>query len=603
MTSSKEALHSHGEYTYVAELIESPRYADVEYSTRQQQYEQIVLCELLRGTGGELPDWAADPKRVPFISGTTVRTSLQKTATKATWVLHGEEDRLVKQRGRGPRGVAVTQAPNAFVTDKATGAVALRASIVDAGQAEGRNRHGSFLQHVQFALDVSAVLQALIKACTCEQQQMAVLVDALVPALRGPQVGLRNARDELLKTRRQRDELTAERQRSSLKAEVKAVLDPLEEYAKKLLAWVDGEEVPDLPDDIVKKGGLLYQLLRSFMPVKDWSARRARLAEREAGEREEGEEDVRVYDKLWDELTREQQSSAELLGFSEDSWEQDDWSGVQATAWGNLPPNLQTAAEALELDEVAWEEGVGRAEAGQPQPPCEKHWDDLQPSQQRIAERLGFSATAWVENDWSAVTTAWSDLSSSMRRYAEALGFDESSWEAGSTSNVTSLLGGARDLMTAGGEDEDEEAGEGAANDFSSPPMGGNKTFGRKLLLMLFPLSWLARIGSEREAKNFTFLLTLVTWFFTRGRVTRFLQFGRGVCLLSDAKKIKPFLKTRAEEVVKPVIAKGPQELVPGFVIVLAWLDNYQKWLNLSDERVSRHGEAQKHGEDIEVNT
>ena len=120
---------------------------------------------------------------------------------------------------------------------------------------------------------------------------------------------------------------------------------------------------------------------------------------------------------------------------------------------------------------------------------------------------------------------------------------------------------------------------------------------------MLFPLSWLARIGSEREAKNFTFLLTLITWFFTRGRVTRFLQFGRGVCLLSDAKKIKPFLKTRAEEVVKPVIAKGPQELVPGFVIVLAWLDNYQKWLNLSDERVSRHGEAQKHGEDIEVNT
>ena len=82
MTSSKEALHSHGEYTYVAELIESPRYADVEYSTRQQQYEQIVLCELLRGTGGELPDWAADPKRVPFISGTTVRTSLQNSATK-----------------------------------------------------------------------------------------------------------------------------------------------------------------------------------------------------------------------------------------------------------------------------------------------------------------------------------------------------------------------------------------------------------------------------------------------------------------------------------------------------------------------------------------
>jgi len=562
--------------------------------TRLQQLEQVLLLELLRDSGG-LPEWAAEPGRVPFISGSAVQAILKTKVTTAQWLLHGEEEPLFRKVGSGPRGVRVEQAPSVQVLAKKAGNFSLRASIVTAGDSQGRNRHASFLEHVQFALDASAVLHTLLAGCSCEEQRLALLLDALVPVLHVPQVGLRNAHDELAELRRRNERLKAQMQRSALRAEVEALKEVWEEYAKQLLNWEEGAEVPAVPDVVFNKGGLVYKVLRSFMPLKDQSARRARRAEREAGEPAEEGEAVKICDRLWDELTPAQRLTAEGLGWSEDMWDNDDWSGVPAMAWGALPPESQQAAEALDLDEMAWEEGVGRAEAGRPQPPCEKHWDELEPAQQRLVGHLGFSPTAWVDNDWSDVTTDWSNLSAQHRRYAEALGFQESSWGAATASSVGSMLSGARDQMVADDEDPGEE---GASDDFATAPAlgGGTKTFGRKLLLMLFPISWLARIGSEREMSNFTFLLTIITWFFTRGRITRYLQFGRGICLLSDAKQIKPFLRERYEK-VRAAIAAGPKELVTGYCLILAWLDNYQKWLNLSDERVSRHGEAQKHGQ------
>ena len=61
--------------------------------------------------------------------------------------------------------------------------------------------------------------------------------------------------------------------------------------------------MPAVPDVVFNKGGLVYKVLRSFMPLKDQSARRARRAEREAGEQTEEGEAVKICDRLWDELT------------------------------------------------------------------------------------------------------------------------------------------------------------------------------------------------------------------------------------------------------------------------------------------------------------
>jgi len=43
---------------------------------------------------------------------------------------------------------------------------------------------------------------------------------------------------------------------------------------------------------------------------------------------------VKICDRLWDELTPAQRLTAEGLGWSEDTWDDDDWGGVPAMAWG-----------------------------------------------------------------------------------------------------------------------------------------------------------------------------------------------------------------------------------------------------------------------------
>ena len=142
---------------------------------------------------------------------------------------------------------------------------------------------------MQFALDASAVLHTLLAGCSCEEQRLALLLDALVPVLHVPQVGLRNAHDELAELRRRNERLKAQMQRSALRAEVEALKEVWEEYAKQLLNWEEGAEVPAVPAMVFnQQGWARLKVLRSFMPLKDQSARRARRAEREAGEQRDG---------------------------------------------------------------------------------------------------------------------------------------------------------------------------------------------------------------------------------------------------------------------------------------------------------------------------
>ena len=104
-----ERLHSHDEFACFAALLDAPRYSSMESWTRLQQLEQVLLLELLRDSGG-LPEWAAEPGRVPFISGSAVQAILKTKVTTAQWLLHGEEEPLFRRVGSGPRGVRVEQA-------------------------------------------------------------------------------------------------------------------------------------------------------------------------------------------------------------------------------------------------------------------------------------------------------------------------------------------------------------------------------------------------------------------------------------------------------------------------------------------------------------
>ena len=91
-----------------------------------------------------------------------------------------------------------------------------------------------------------------------------------------------------------------------------------------------------------------------------------------------------------------------------------------------------------------------------------------------------------------------------------------------------------------GEADSEEDASASGAGECDGAAAGHKATFARKWMLMLFPLAWMSRIGSERTMTNFTFLLTLLTWFLTKGKVTNYLRYARGMRQLSDHTRIKP---------------------------------------------------------------
>ena len=114
-------------------------------------------------------------------------------------------------------------------------------------------------------------------------------------------------------------------------------------------------------------------------------------------------------------------------------------------------------------------------------------------------------------------------------------------------------------------------------------------------MIQAFPVSWLIRIGSIQELPCFTFMNTLTCWMFTRGKATTYLKYQRGLRQFSHDDKVKPYLELRAER-MRQRLAQGPPHTIPGkHVHALGYLDNFLRFLNLTEERKQRTADSEMH--------
>lgn len=140
----------------------------------------------------------------------------------------------------------------------------------------------------------------------------------------------------------------------------------------------------------------------------------------------------------------------------------------------------------------------------------------------------------------------------------------------------------------------DANADADAAGDAIPEESAPKKTRERKLTLLAFPLLWMVRIGSQKAAKNWTFLMTLMAFLLMKGKTTKYLVYMRSLGLFSDHSGVSSYLLWRADAMSARLYGQGPRELVPGVVYTLSWMDNFQRWLNLRHERVDRQADSEQ---------
>lgn len=152
-----------------------------------------------------------------------------------------------------------------------------------------------------------------------------------------------------------------------------------------------------------------------------------------------GSGDNPIEEKKWDELSSEEQSAANVLGYNEGIWahimsaendedsDDDSYDGDDSDSendriesfselrWESLPSDAKRAAEILHFTQSSWDEDV-------PNPLMEEEWEELTDEQKRAAILLGYDENTW--HDGCLIHGSSNNSSSS-----SDLPFDHMYWE------------------------------------------------------------------------------------------------------------------------------------------------------------------------------
>ena len=195
---------------------------------------------------------------------------------------------------------------------------------------------------------------------------------------------------------------------ATLDADLQQLCTRLDEYINLAVELLGGPEVVDADDEITEDA------------IED-------------DENQNGV-DNGVCSKPWNALSREERTNAKVLGFIDNTWNDNSWAHIE-TRWGELRSEggqRWDAAQALGFSRTSWLGGLA---------PREMHWQYLKPEQQSDARRLGFKSGSWIANDWSAIRSTWMQVSlqSTLLAAARRLRFDRATWLGGDGMDTASL--------------------------------------------------------------------------------------------------------------------------------------------------------------------
>lgn len=99
--------------------------------------------------------------------------------------------------------------------------------------------------------------------------------------------------------------------------------------------------------------------------------------------------------KTWDELTKQQRFSAQILKYDRETWDSDEGNSVTSLSWDSLSDRMRVAGEALGYREETWD-------------CCVNHYEDYTFLEITLFNdekfKLSFNILGWSANAWESVT-------------------------------------------------------------------------------------------------------------------------------------------------------------------------------------------------------
>eukprot|EP00545_Synedropsis_sp_CCMP1620_P010424 CAMPEP_0119015450 /NCGR_PEP_ID=MMETSP1176-20130426/11042_1 /TAXON_ID=265551 /ORGANISM="Synedropsis recta cf, Strain CCMP1620" /LENGTH=199 /DNA_ID=CAMNT_0006968745 /DNA_START=93 /DNA_END=692 /DNA_ORIENTATION=- len=121
----------------------------------------------------------------------------------------------------------------------------------------------------------------------------------------------------------------------------------------------------------------------------------------------------------WGDLPSDASSAAEILGYKEEMWNNDEHSDAAHKHWDDLSEEERGAAETLGWDKGAWEKKYE-----------DFSFADVPEHVKRAAESLGFDEAMWNEDRWpEASEKSWNDLTVADQSAYAVIGYCKKSWD------------------------------------------------------------------------------------------------------------------------------------------------------------------------------
>lgn len=130
--------------------------------------------------------------------------------------------------------------------------------------------------------------------------------------------------------------------------------------------------------------------------------------------------DTKYETVMWDDLPKEAQEAATVLGFDKESWNTDAWLDIQDYWWEDLSEEQAAAATALGWDKTSWDNKYE-----------DSKWDDVPADVQKAATSLGFTQEMWDDDDWpeGLAEKDYADLTKEEASAVAVLGYNKIDWD------------------------------------------------------------------------------------------------------------------------------------------------------------------------------
>lgn len=131
------------------------------------------------------------------------------------------------------------------------------------------------------------------------------------------------------------------------------------------------------------------------------------------------DQQAKYEDVTYSNLPLSARKAAKAIGFEEKTWDEAEWIAIDDKHWADLTDEEKTACETLGWDAISWDDKYEN-----------QAWEDMPEHVQKAAETLGWDQEKW-DDDWDVETwdKSWADFTEEEKRCLHVLGYYVQSWD------------------------------------------------------------------------------------------------------------------------------------------------------------------------------